>query len=203
MIAKLTGLIDTIGDTFLILDVNGVGYLISCSSRTLSNIGAKDERAMLLIETVMRAESLHLYGFGSREEQDCFRLLITVQGVGMRMGLALLSALAPSDIYQAIAAQDKTTLTRADGVGPKLATRILTELKDKIPGDLNFTPNVYSLPSSLSPNVQEAVSALVNLGYRRLEAVTAISKAQHHLGEDASLNDLIRQGLSQLARSGT
>ena len=203
MIAKLTGLIDTIGDTFLILDVNGVGYLISCSSRTLSNIGAKGDRAVLLIETVMRAESLHLYGFGSREEQDCFRLLTTVQGVGMRMGLALLSALAPSDIYQAIAAQDKTTLTHADGVGPKLASRILTELKDKIPGNIPFTSNVTSLPSSLSPNVQEAVSALVNLGYRRLEAVTAITKAQHHLGEDASLNDLIRQGLSQLARSGT
>jgi len=203
MIAKLTGLIDSIGDTFLILDVNGVGYFVSCSSRTLSTIGSKGERAMLLIETVMRAESLHLYGFGSREEQDCFRLLITVQGVGMRMGLALLSALAPSDIYQAIAAQDKTTLTRADGVGPKLASRILTELKDKIPGDIRFTSNVTSLPSSLSPPVQEAVSALVNLGYRRLEAVTAISKAQQNLSEDASLNDLIRQGLSLLARSGT
>jgi holliday junction DNA helicase RuvA len=203
MIAKLTGLIDTLGDTFLILDVNGVGYLISCSSRTLSTIGVKGERAVLLIETVMRAESLHLYGFGSMDEQNCFRLLITVQGVGMRMGLALLSALAPSDIYQAIAAQDKTTLTRADGVGPKLATRILTELKDKIPEDISFTSNVTSLPSSLSPNVQEAVSALVNLGYRRLEAVTAVSKAQQRLSEDASLNDLIRQGLSLLSRSGT
>ncbi len=203
MIAKLTGLIDTIGEAFLILDVGGVGYLISCSSRTLSNIGAKGEKAVLLIETVMRAESLHLYGFESGEEQDCFRLLITVQGVGMRMGLALLSALAPSDIYQAIAAQDKATLTRADGVGPKLASRILTELKDKIPANINFIKNVYPVPSSLSPNVQEAVSALVNLGYRRLEAVTAVSKAQQHLGEEASLNDLIRQGLSFLSRSGT
>ena len=151
----------------------------------------------------MRAESLHLYGFGSTDEQDCFRLLITVQGVGMRMGLALLSALAPSDIYQAIAAQDKTILTRADGVGPKLASRILVELKDKIPTHMSCTPNVYALPSSLSSNMQEAISALVNLGYRRLEAVTAVNKAQQHLSEDAPLNDLIRQGLSYLARSGT
>ena len=109
----------------------------------------------------------------------------------------------PSDIYQAIAAQDKDTLTRADGVGPKLASRILTELKDKIPADIGFTSNIPLFPSSLSPNVEEAVSALVNLGYRRFEAVTAISKAQQQLGEDASLNDLIRQGLSLLARSGT
>src|SRR5579863_5676597 len=132
MIAKLTGVIDTVGDTYLILDVSGVGYFVSCSSRTLASIGAKGERVVLFIETIMRAESLHLYGFGSKEVQDCFRLITTVQGVGMRMGLSLLSALSPVDIYQAIATQDKTTLTRADGVGPKLASRILTELKDKI-----------------------------------------------------------------------
>jgi len=203
MIAKLTGLLDTIEETFLILDVGGVGYLVSCSRRTLSNIGKKGEKATLLIETLMRAESLQLYGFGTQEEQDCFRLLTTVQGVGVRMALALLSALSPHDIYQAIASQDKEILTRADGVGPKLASRILTELKDKIPAELSFTSNVYPLPSSLSPTIEEAVSALVNLGYRRLEAVTSISKAQQQLGEDASLNDLIRQGLSLLARSGT
>jgi len=203
MIAKLTGLIDTLGDTFLILDVGGVGYLVSCSSRTLSTLGVKGERVTVFIETMMRAESLQLYGFGTREEQDCFRLLTTVQGVGMRMGLALLSALSPSDIYQAIAIQDKATLTRADGVGPKLATRILTELKDKIPTELSFSSSVYSHPSSLSPTVEEAISALVNLGYRRLEAVTAISKAQQQFGEDVALSDLIRQGLSLLARTGT
>jgi Holliday junction DNA helicase RuvA len=149
----------------------------------------------------MRAESLQLYGFGSGEEQECFRLLTTVQGVGMRMGLALLSALSPSDIYGAIASQDKATLTRADGVGPKLASRILTELKDKVPTELSFGATVASYPSSLPPTVEEAVSALVNLGYRRLEAVAAISKTQHQLGEQASLNDLIRQGLSLLSRS--
>ncbi len=200
MIAKLTGCVDTIGDTFLILDVNGVGYLVSASRRTLSQVGAQGTRVTLFIETVMRAESLHLYGFESREEQDCFRLLTTVQGVGMRMAMALLSTLSSCEIYQAIGAQDKTMLTRADGVGPKLASRIVTELKDKIPSDIAYTSNVYAHLSSLSPMVEEAVSALVNLGYRRIEAVTAVSKAQQNLGDGAALNDLIRQGLSALSR---
>jgi Holliday junction DNA helicase RuvA len=121
----------------------------------------------------------------------------------MRMALALLSALSSSEIYQAIASQDKTMLTRADGVGPKLASRIVTELKDKIPNNIAYTSNVYPLPSPLSPLVEEAVSALVNLGYRRIEAVTAVSKAQQNLGDEVILNDLIRQGLSLLSRSGT
>ncbi len=203
MIAKLSGFIDTIADTFLIIDVGGVGYLVSCSGRTLRNIGPKGEKTTLFIETVMRAESLQLHGFGAREEQECFRLLITVQGVGMRMALSLLSALSPAEIYQGVAAQDKVTLTRADGVGPKLASRIVTELKDKIPAELGFSVPLSSLPSSLPPILEEATSALVNLGYRRLEAITVISKAQQNLGENASLNDLIRQGLSLLARSGT
>lgn len=202
MIAKLTGVIDTIGETSLILDVGGVGYFVSCSSRTLSTLGLKGEQITLFIETIMRAESLHLYGFKDQAEQDCFRLLTTVQGVGTRMGLALLSALSPADIYQAIASQDKTILTRADGVGPKLASRITTELKDKVPKELTYTATVYPLPSS-TPMVQEALSALVNLGYRRFEAMTAVNKAQQDLGETATLNDLIRQGLSLLSRSGT
>ncbi len=203
MIAKLTGILDVLSESSLVLEVNGVGYLVSCSSRTLGSLGAKGERVTLFIETVMRAESLQLYGFASPEEQACFRLLITVQGVGMRMALSLLSALSPSDAYQAIATQDKTILTRADGVGPKLASRIVTELKDKIPTGLALSSNVYAHPSSLAPTLEEAASALVNLGYRRLEAVTAVSKAQQSLGDDAPLNDLIRQGLSLLARSGT
>lgn len=199
MIAKLTGLIDTIGDTSLILDVSGVGYLVSCSSRTLSTIGAQGERATLCIETIMRAESLHLYGFRDQEEQECFRILTTVQGVGTRMGLALLSALSPNDIYQAIGAQDKASLTRADGVGPKLASRIVTELKDKVPKDLAYTATVHAHPAS-TPLVEEAVSALVNLGYRRLEAMAAVHKAQQELGQGAALNDLIRQGLAHVTR---
>jgi Holliday junction DNA helicase RuvA len=152
MIAKLTGLIDSINETSLILDVGGVGYHVSCSSRTLGTLGHKGEHISLCIETIMRAESLHLYGFKDQAEQDCFRLLTTVQGVGTRMGLALLSALSPTDIYQAIGAQDKASL-------------------------------------------------IVNLGYRRLESMAAAHKAQQELGEGASLNDLIRQSLSLVARS--
>jgi len=201
MIAKLTGIIDTIGETSVILDVKGVGYLVSCSSRTLSTLGHQKDQATLFIETLMRAESLHLYGFKDQAEQDCFRLLTTVQGVGTRMGLALLSALSHTDIYQAIGAQDKASLTRADGVGPKLASRILTELKDKIPKDISYTATVYGPAASPSPLVEEAVSALTNLGYRRLESMAAIHKAHKELGEEASLNDLIRQGLALVARS--
>ncbi|MDI9640577.1 Holliday junction branch migration protein RuvA [Geitlerinema splendidum] len=203
MIAKLTGIIDTLGDTFAVLDVSGVGYLVSCSSRTLGQLGSRGDKAVLYIETVMRAESLQLYGFASAEEQTCFRLLTTVQGVGMKMGLALLSALSPSDLYQAIATQDKETLTRADGVGPKLASRMITELKDKVPSESGFSATLYSHPSSMAPVMEEAVSALVNLGYRRIEAVTAVSKAQQQCGENVSLNDLIRQGLSLMSRTGT
>lgn len=200
MIAKLTGFIDTIGETSLIIDVGGVGYHVSCSSRTLGTLGAQGEQITLYIETIMRAESLHLYGFKDHGEQECFRLLTTVQGVGTRMGLSLLSALSPADIYQAIGAQDKVSITRADGVGPKLASRIVTELKDKVPKDLAYTATSYA-PRSASPLVDEAVSALVNLGYRRLESMAAVHKAQQELGDGASLNDLIRQGLSLVSRS--
>lgn len=200
MIAKLTGIVDTLGENFLIIDVNGVGYLVSCSACTLRDAGSKGERITLFIETLMRAESLQLYGFATQEEQSCFRLLITVQGVGMRMALSLLSALSSSDLYQAISVQDKTALTRADGVGPKLAGRIVAELKDKIPTDISLPSNTYIHPSSLSPDIEEAASALVNLGYKRLEAVAAVSKAQQNLGVEANLNNLIRQGLSLLGR---
>ncbi len=203
MIAKLTGNVDSFGESSLIIDVNGVGYLVSCSSQTLGNVGSRGDKVTLLIETVMRAESLQLFGFATNEEQDCFRLLTTVQGVGMRMGLSILSAMPTVEIYRAIAAQDKASLTRADGVGPKLASRILTELKDKVPAELGFVSNSNSTPSSLSSAAQEAVSALVNLGYRRLDAVTAVTKAQQQMGEDTSLNELIRVGLSALSRTGT
>lgn len=203
MIAKLTGVIDTLDETSLIIEVGGVGYLVSCSSRTLNSMRAKGEQVTLFIETVMRAESLHLYGFATREEQACFRLLTTVQGVGMRMALSLLSTLSPVEVYQAIAAQDKAMLTRAEGVGPKLASRMLTELKDKIPKELSFSAALAPLPFSLSPTIEDAISALVNLGYRRLEVVTAISKTQQQYGTDVPLHELIRQGLSLLARSST
>ena len=203
MIAKLTGLIDSIHDTFLILDVKGVGYLVSCSSRTLGAIGNTGDQATLFIETVMKETSLSLYGFSTTHEQTCFRLLITVQGVGMRMAMALLSALSPLDIYQAIGTQDKDSLTRADGVGPKLASRIMGELKDKIPENTHFATTPYAHSSAQGPNLEDATSALVNLGYRRIDAITAVSKAQSHVNDDAPLSELIRKSLSLLERSGT
>lgn len=203
MIAKLTGLIDSIHDTFLVLDVKGVGYLVSCSSRTLGAIGNTGDQATLFIETVMKETSLSLYGFSTTHEQACFRLLITVQGVGMRMAMALLSALSPIDIYQAIGTQDKDSLTRADGVGPKLATRIMGELKDKIPENTHFTAPPLTHSFALSSNLEDATSALVNLGYRRIDAITAVSKAQSHVNDDAPLSELIRKSLNLLERSGT
>ncbi len=203
MIAKLTGLIDSLHDTFLVLDVKGVGYLVSCSSRTLGTIGNTGDPATLFIETVMKETSLSLYGFSTTHEQACFRLLITVQGVGMRMAMALLSALSPVDIYQAIGTQDKDSSTRADGVGPKLASRIMGELKDKIPENTHFITTPYAPSSAQGPNLEDATSALVNLGYRRIDAITAVSKAQSHVNDDAPLSELIRKSLSLLERSGT
>jgi Holliday junction DNA helicase RuvA len=200
MIAKLTGLLDTVNENSLILDVGGVGYFVSCSTRTLGNVGTKGDPITLYIETVMRQESLQLYGFENQEEQACFRLLVTVQGVGVRMALAILSSFSSTDVYQAIAAQDKALLTRAEGVGPKLASRIVTELKDKVPQDMAIGVSFSVPPSSLTPLVEEAISALVNLGYRRMEALTAVTKASHQDNSAASLNELIRQGLAFLSR---
>ena len=200
MIAKLTGQVDSLGESFLILDVNGVGYLLSCSSRTLSNCGAIGESITLFVETVMRQESLQLYGFGTKEERDTFRLLTTVQGVGMRMALSLLSALSPAEIFQAVEAQDKTLLTRAEGVGPKLANRMITELKDKVPTELGYGVHVTPSSSSTDPLLEEAASALVNLGYRRPEIMIALTKAQKNLPANFDLQGLIRQGLSHLSQ---
>lgn len=204
MIARLKGRIEDMGETWVILDVNGVGYQASCSRQTLSNL-AIDEHATLYIETVLRQDSLQLYGFGTQAEKDTFLLLTTVQGVGMRVGLALLSVLTPDQVYQAISSQDKTAITRADGVGPKLAGRIISELKDKVPQMMappttanQATANIDITP--ISAQQEEAVSALVNLGYRRPEAIKAISAAQEKLEKGYTLNELIRVGLANVGR---
>lgn len=207
MIARLKGRIEDMGENWVILDVNGVGYQASCSRQTLTQLGAIDEHATLYIETVLRQDSLQLYGFSTQAEKDIFLLLTTVQGVGMRVGLAILSILTPDQVLQAIASQDKTAITRADGVGPKLASRIVSELKDKVP-QMIATPTTAnqafahaSMTASSAPtHLEEAISALVNLGYRRPEAQHAISQAQINLGEDAPLNELIRVGLANLGR---
>ncbi len=208
MIARLKGIIEDMGDTWVILDVNGVGYLASCSRQTLTHMGAIGEATSLHIETVLRQDNLQLYGFSTLDEKNIFLLLTTVQGVGMRVGLAILSALTPDKVLHAIATQDKTIITRADGVGPKLASRILSELKDKVPQLSAATISANQSAGAAQPfaapacsELEEAISALINLGYRRPEAQQAIHNAQQSLGEGALLSNLIRVGLANMGRA--
>jgi Holliday junction DNA helicase RuvA len=199
MIARLKGLVEAIGDTWVIIDVHGVGYLASCSQKTLRNLPPIGEATSLHIETLMKAESLTLYGFGTGDEQNCFRILLTVQGVGPRMGISLLSALSPEEIQQAIYDQEYSPLTQADGVGPKLAQRIIRELKDKIfdkPLEITNDASVSSAP--VSRVKEEAISALLNLGYRRLEAVEVVTNILK-TNTTASLNHIISTALKSLA----
>jgi holliday junction DNA helicase RuvA len=200
VIAKLRGILDTIGEDWLILDVNGVGYLVYASSRLLSQLPECGQPIQLLIEPVLRNEQTHLFGFSSRTDQEWFRLLTTVQGVGAKVALAIQSALSGEELTQAIIHQDKTMISRADGVGPKLASRIAAELKDKV--------NLFSVSSAnlaVSPtiqsggSIQDAISALENLGYRRAEASAAIAQAVATLGHDQDTPHLIRQALSHLS----
>ncbi len=206
MIGKLSGIIDSFADKHLILDVQGVGYVVNASSRTLANVGGKGEAASLLIETQVREDAITLYGFASEAEQAWFRLLTSVQGVGAKAGLAILTVCPPERLAIVIAAQDKAGLTQADGVGPKLATRILTELKDKAAGlDLGTSGFVAdsSAPanqSALTENSgvdQDAVSALMNLGYGRADAYSAVMKAKAEANDN--LQTLIRLALKELS----
>jgi holliday junction DNA helicase RuvA len=194
MIAMLAGVVDQRGADSLVLDVNGVGYLVYASARTLSRVPARGEPLKLLVETHVREDHINLYGFADEAERGWFRLLTTVQGVGARLALALLSILAPDALATAIMAQDKATLARADGVGPKLATRIASELKDKVGG--------VALGSAVAtpPTASDAVSALVNLGYSRSDAFAAVAQATKRLGAEARIDALIRAGLQELAR---
>lgn len=195
MIAMLAGVVDHAGADGIVLDVNGVGYLVFVSSRTLARAPARGEPLRLLIETHVREDHIHLFGFVDEAEREWFRLMTSVQGVGAKLALALLSAATPEQLAVAIAAQDKGVLTEAEGVGPKLAQRIVNELKDKVGG--------IALGISKAPPkgaASEAVSALVNLGYARSDAYGAVAAAARHLGAEASLDALIRSGLKELAR---
>ncbi len=211
MFAKLTGVIDFIEGASLILDVQGVGYLVSASGRTLGRIGGRGDAVSLLIETSVREDAIQLYGFCDRLEQGWFRLLTKVQGVGAKAALAILSACPPESLPNVIAAQDKAALTQADGVGPKLATRILTELKDKA-GDLNFSGDapMASAAANKSPSdmaggeegraMDDALSALVNLGYGRADAFAALSKVKQSNPDVAQdVSALIREGLKAIS----
>lgn len=205
MIAKLKGLIDSTGEDWVILDVNGVGYLVFCSGKTLSKLPSQGQATTLLIETHVREDHIHLYGFADAPERDWFKMLTTVQGVGAKVGLAILSALSSDEIVHAIAAQDAKTLTRANGVGPKVANRIVTELKDKAGGlalsseSSEATGTGSSSVSSFGGALTEAASALVNLGYGRSDALSAVSKANKKLGGNGDLQSLIREALAELS----
>ncbi len=203
MIGKLKGLIDSYGEDFIILDVNGVGYVVQCSARTLQNLPRPGEAASLAIETQVREDAIRLFGFTSDSERDWFRLLQSVQGVGAKVALAILGVLAPGDLASALAMQDKAMVARAPGVGPKLAARIVAELKDKAPVFGSVDPNIARLAGdeakSAPKPVQDAISALVNLGYGRPQAAAAVGASVKALGEAAETGALIRRGLKELA----
>ena len=199
MIALLTGRIDQLTEASCIVDVNGVGYLVQASTRTLAALPQPPAAARLLIETVVREDAILLYGFAEAAERDWFRLLTTVQGVGAKVALSILSSLTPRDLVSVIAAGDRASLTRAPGVGAKLAVRLLTELRDKV--GMMPTSTGTALPSSRPPGVAEdAISALVNLGYRRPEAQPAVARAFERLGDGAALDAVIRDALKELAQ---
>lgn len=199
MIAKLKGILDSVGPNWAVLDVSGVGYLVHCSAKTLTQMNAIGNPYTVYTETIVREDLLSLYGFATEEERDCFRLLTTVQGVGMKAGLAILSVVEPTQLQDAIVRQDHLILTQADGIGPKLATRIVNELKDKVRHLIpaNVIPiNARQTQTSL---YQDALSALVNLGYRSFEAnqAVAFAKQQSH----NTVEDVIRISLSHLAHA--
>ena len=201
MIGKLKGLVDSYGEDHVILDVNGVGYVVHCSARTLQHLPRPGEAVALAIETQVREDAIRLYGFASEPERDWFRLLQTVQGVGAKLALAILGVLTPAELAAAIAVQDKAMVARAPGVGARLATRIVSELKDKVPALAAVDPALVR-PAGAKPApgpVEDAISALINLGYGRPQAAAAVAASLEALGEGAETSALIRRGLRELA----
>jgi Holliday junction DNA helicase RuvA len=200
MIGKLTGVVDSLTEDGVILDVNGVGYLVQCPSSTLSRltVGA---HAALTIEMKVSEDAIRLYGFASAEEREWFRLLQTVQSVGAKVALALLSTLSPRDLQRALALSDKAMVGRAPGVGPKLALRIVTELKDKAPAMLLRGEAHDDMPAAPAPRGAEAdaAAALVKLGYSESIAATAVARAATELGE-AEAGALIREALRSMGK---
>lgn len=204
MIGKLKGTIDAIADDHVIVDVHGVGYLVQASARTLQSL-TKGEAVILHIETQVREDAIRLFGFLTEAEREWFRLLQTVQGVGSKVALAILSILSGGEIATAIGTQDKAMIGRAPGVGPKLAQRIVTELKDKSPAMIGLDMGVTALANAITDRaapkpVADAISALANLGYPQAQAMTAIAAAVKQLGEGAETSALIRQGLKEMAK---
>lgn len=199
MIAKLRGLLDSFGEDWCIIDVNGVGYHVFCSSRTLDKLSGLGEETVLFIETHIREDHFHLFGFATELERDWFVLLQTVQGVGAKVALAILSTVNPDNLSNSIAAQDKTVVGQTSGIGPKLATRIVTELKDKVAKFALAPVKAESGKPTRSSSLGDAVSALTNLGYKQAEAFTVVNKAINE-GADDDVQTLIRLGLKELAK---
>lgn len=203
MIARLSGVLVTAGADNAVIDVNGVGYLVSASARTLSAIGPIGSPVVLHVETQVREDAIQLFGFVHEDERDWFRLLLTVQGVGGRVALAILSVLPPGDIQAAIAMRDTASVARANGVGPKLAARIVNELKDKA-GSIALSGGpgvpVFAVAASAADSAaRDALSALANLGFRPAEAGRAVAEAQAELGEGAAFGELVRVALKKSA----
>lgn len=199
MIAHLKGRLDATGVDYAVIDVGGVGYLVGASARTLAAIGPVGEAAMLHTEMLVAEDSIRLVGFARAEERDWFRLLTGVQGVGARVALAILSALDTAEIARAVSAQDKAMIARANGVGPKLAERIVRELKDKV-GSVALGPAAAAQAMPVGAGA-DAVSALLNLGFRPAEAASAVGAAEDDLGPTATLDALVRLALRKAAKS--
>jgi Holliday junction DNA helicase RuvA len=202
MIGKLKGIVDSHGEDFVILDVHGVGYIVHCSGRTLQKLPRPGEASTLAIETHMREDSIKLFGFISETERDWFRLLQSVQGVGAKVALAIQTVLDVAELASAIACQDKAAIARAPGVGPKLAARIASELKDKAAA--SGAPDAVAARAGLDGDppaaAQDALSALVHLGYGRPQAAAAVAASVAALGDGAPAAELILRGLKELAR---
>ena len=200
MIAKLTGRLDETGADWAVIDVQGVGYLVHCSSKTLAALGITGDECTVFTDLQVSENDMRLLGFAHAGERDWFRLLTTVQGVGSKVALAILSALSTEELQRACAAGDAAQVARAQGVGPKLAGRIVNELKDKagaLPGGAaGVSLAAISQPGSASA---DAVSALQNLGFKPAVAASAVAHAQAELGEEAGLNELVRVALKRAA----
>ncbi len=203
MIGKLKGLVDGFGDDYAHLDVNGVVYEVFCSAKTLATLPQVGHAAVVHTEMIVREDMIRLYGFFTEAEKAWFSTLMTVQGVGSRVALAILSVLTPSELASAIALQDKAMVGRANGVGPKLAVRIVTELKGKTPAGA-IDAGVLGLQAALGEgvaagNVADAVSALTNLGYSSAQASAAVARDVGREGDGVATDKLIRLGLRELS----
>ncbi len=200
MIGKLRGVVDITTEDHAIIDVGGVGYIVFCSTRTLLALPSRGGQAELIIETHVREDHIHLYGFTSNLELEWFRNLTTVQGIGARIALAILSVLSPDQLITAIASQDKKAFTQISGIGPKLAERLLTELKSKAKSPIiDISSGTKVISSESSGFVNDAISALVNLGYNRSDVYNTVTKLAREQ-ENAPVQELIRLSLRELAR---